>query len=67
MNRNEKGLHIADVEGRRIMISAVHTDTTSHLYVSESDANMTQMKFVPSLEKIFTYIPEVTWKSSWLS
>lgn len=49
------------------MISAVHTDTTSHLYVSESDANMTQMKFVPSLEKIFTYIPEVTWKSSWLS
>lgn len=61
-----KGLHIADVEGKRIMVSAVHSDVITHLYVSESDDNMTDIKFVPSLENIFTYVPELTWKSSWL-
>lgn len=49
------------------MISAVHTDITAHLYVSESDAQMNKIRFVPSLEQIFSYIPELTWKSSWLA
>lgn len=62
-----QGLHIADVEGRRIMISAVHSEATSHLYVSESDPSMKKIRFVPSLEQIFTYIPDLTWKSSWLA
>lgn len=61
-----KGIHIADVEGKRIMVSAVHSDVVTHLYVSESNDNMTDIKFVPSLENIFTYVPELTWKSSWL-
>lgn len=61
-----RGLHIADVEGRRVMISAAHTEVQSHLYVSESDTNMTNIKFVPSLENVFTYIPELMWRSSWL-
>lgn len=62
-----KGLHIADVEGKRIMISAVHSTTVSNLYVSESDRAMTSIKFVQSLDKIFTYIPELTWTASWLA
>lgn len=62
-----KGLHIADVEGKRIMISAVHSPTVSNLYVSESDRAMTSIKFVQSLDKIFTYIPELTWTASWLA
>uniref|UniRef100_W4VRP1 Sortilin-related receptor n=1 Tax=Corethrella appendiculata TaxID=1370023 RepID=W4VRP1_9DIPT len=61
-----KGIHIADVEGKRIMISVVHTERISHLYVSESDQNMTDIKFVPSLENIFTYVPELNWRASWL-
>lgn len=48
------------------MVSGVHTETSSHLYVSESNANMTDIKFVPSLDNIFTYIPDITWKNSWL-
>lgn len=62
-----QGLHIADVEGKRIMISAIHSDTIAHLYVSESDTTMTKIRFVPSLENIFSYIPDLTWKSSWLT
>ncbi|XP_055389216.1 sortilin-related receptor-like [Condylostylus longicornis] len=62
-----KAMHIADVEGRRIMISAAHSEYISHLYVSESNNDMTDIKFVPSLENIFTYIPDVMWKQGWLS
>lgn len=61
-----KGLHIADVEGRRIMMTAVHSDVMCHLYVSEANSDMTEIKFVPSLENIFAYVPLMTWKSSWL-
>lgn len=61
-----KALHIADVEGRRIMVSAVHSEVITHLYVSESDNDMMDIKFVPSLENIFTYVPEITWTTSWL-
>ncbi|XP_058466286.1 sortilin-related receptor-like [Malaya genurostris] len=61
-----KGYHVADVDGRRIMISVVHTERISHLYVSESNADMTDIKFVPSLENVFTYIPDLNWRSSWL-
>lgn len=61
-----KGIHVADVEGRRIMVSAVHSEFVTHLYVSESDKNMTDIKLVPSLDNIFTYVPEMTWKGSWL-
>ena len=59
-------MHIADVEGTRIFISAAHSDFISHLYVSESNADMSEIKLVPSLENIFTYIPEITWKNGWL-
>lgn len=61
-----KGLHIADVEGRRIMMTAVHSDVMCHLYVSEANSDMTEIKFVPSLENIFAYVPLMTWKTSWL-
>ncbi|KAG4075464.1 hypothetical protein HA402_015117 [Bradysia odoriphaga] len=61
-----KGIHIADVEGKRIMASGIHSDIVSHLYVSESNSDLTDIKFVPSLENIFSYVPDVTWKTSWL-
>lgn len=61
-----KGLHIADVEGKRILISVVHNEKISHLYVSEANAELTDIKFVQSLENVFTYIPELNWRSSWL-
>lgn len=62
----KQGIHIADVEGKRIMVSAIHTEIVSHLYVSESNSDLTDIKFVPSLENIFSYVPDLTWKSSWL-
>lgn len=49
------------------MISAVHSEIITNLYVSEMDAAMSTIKFVLSLEQVFTYIPELTWRSSWLS
>lgn len=61
-----KGYHVTDVDDRRIMISVVHTERISHLYVSESNSDMTEIKFVPSLENIFTFIPDLNWRSSWL-
>ncbi|XP_055591990.1 sortilin-related receptor-like [Uranotaenia lowii] len=61
-----KGYHVADVDGRRILISVVHTERISHLYVSEANADMTDIKFVPSLDNIFTYVPDLNWRSSWL-
>lgn len=60
------GLHIADVEGTRLMVSAVHSEYTCHLYVSEADETMSEIKFVPSLENVFSYVPGLTWKTSWL-
>lgn len=61
-----KGIHVADVEGKRVFISLIHSEKMSHLYVSEYNLNMTEIKFVLSLENVFTYIPELTWKTSWL-
>lgn len=61
-----QGIHIADVEGKRILISVMHTEKISHLYVSEANADMSEIKFVPSLENVFTYLPNLNWKSSWL-
>lgn len=60
------GMHIADVSGNRIMVAAVHNEHVAHLYVSESNADMTVIKFVPSLENVFSYVPGLTWQSSWL-
>lgn len=60
------GLHIADVEGTRLMVSAVHSEHTCHLYVSESNEKMTEIKLVPSLENVFSYVPGLTWRTSWL-
>lgn len=62
-----KGIHICDVEGRRIMMAIAHSETSANLYVSESNPNMTVIKFVPSLENIFTFIPKVTWKNGWIA
>lgn len=62
-----RGLHIADVEGKRILVSAIHNEKISHLYVSETNDRMSEIKFVQSLENIFTFIPELNWKGSWLT
>lgn len=48
------------------MLSAIHAETTAHLYVSEGDSTMSVIKFVPSLENVFSYLPDLTWKRSWL-
>uniref|UniRef100_A0A1B0DIT9 Sortilin n=2 Tax=Phlebotomus papatasi TaxID=29031 RepID=A0A1B0DIT9_PHLPP len=61
-----RGLHIADVEGKRIFVSVVHSEIVCHLYVSEVDEKVTHVFFVPSLENVFTFVPELTWRSSWL-
>lgn len=61
-----RAIHVADVEGLRIFVSAVHSETLAHLYVSEIDLNVTTIRFTPSLENVFTYIPELTWRNSWL-
>lgn len=61
-----KGLHICDVEGKNLMVSAAHTTTMAHLYVAEFDEELKTITFVKSLENIFTFIPNVIWKHGWI-
>lgn len=60
------GLHICDVEDRFIMISAAHTHTMAHLYVAEYDEQLNTITFTKSLENIFTFIPNVLFKTGWI-
>lgn len=64
LNRTE--YHIADVTGNRIMVAVSHTDKVSHLYVSEGTGNGKTIHFSLSLENVFCYFPNSTWRESWL-
>lgn len=64
LNRIE--YHIADITRNRIMVAVSHTDKISHLYVSEGIGNGKTVHFSLSLENVFCYFPNSTWRDSWL-
>lgn len=64
LNRLE--YHIADVTGTRVMVAVSHTEKLSHLYVSEGLGTGNVVPFSLSLEAVFCYFPNSTWKDSWL-
>lgn len=64
LNRTE--YHIADVTNNRIMVAVSHTEKLSNLYVSEGIGNGQTIQFSLSLENVFCYFPNSTWRDSWL-
>lgn len=58
--------HVVDVSEVRIMVAVAHNETLSNLYISEVVPNSDYM-FRLSLERLFCYFPDKTWKSSWLT
>lgn len=61
------GYYVVDVTNNRALIAVSHTDTVSHLYVSENLAgNNGKVMFTLSLESVFCYFPNTTWHQSWL-
>ena len=60
-----RAYHVADVSDGQVMVVVSHTDTLANLYVSQL-MDSTGIQFVLSLERIFCYFPNSTWKDSWL-
>lgn len=60
-----KNYHVVDVSHNRVFVTASHDETHVNLYISEIiDEKMAT--FILSLEGIFTFFPNSTWKDSWL-
>ncbi|XP_014239724.1 sortilin-related receptor-like isoform X1 [Cimex lectularius] len=61
------GFYVADVTERRILMVIAHTETLSNIFVSEYKSGVKKYSFRLSLERVFAYIPDVMWKTSWLN
>uniref|UniRef100_A0A6P7GQQ3 Sortilin-related receptor-like isoform X2 n=1 Tax=Diabrotica virgifera virgifera TaxID=50390 RepID=A0A6P7GQQ3_DIAVI len=62
-----KSYFIVDVTNNKALVAAGHSNTTSHLYVSESLAgNGKEVKLTLSLEDVFVFFPSTTWQDTWL-
>ncbi|KAJ9597637.1 hypothetical protein L9F63_011506, partial [Diploptera punctata] len=61
-----RAYHVADVSDGQVMVVVSHTETLSNLYVSQY-MDSTRIQFILSLERIFCYFPNSTWKDSWLN
>lgn len=66
-NLEQKNYFIVDVTSNRALIAVSHSDTISHLYVSENlDSNYGTVKFTLSLEDVLCYFPNSTWHDTWI-
>ncbi|XP_025834721.1 sortilin-related receptor-like isoform X2 [Agrilus planipennis] len=64
---DRKNYYIADVSNNRTLVAVSHTNTLSHLYVSEELTGKDgKVRFTLSLEEILCYFPNDTWQDSWL-
>lgn len=62
-----KGFLIVDVSANRAVVAVSHSDTLSHLYVSDDLSGTNgQVHFTLSLESAFCYFPNITWHMSFL-
>nr|CAD7266341.1 unnamed protein product [Timema shepardi] len=64
MNRRE--FYIADITDTQVFVVVSHTQSQANLYVSQAEEGRS-LKFALSLERIFCYFPNTTWRDSWLS
>ena len=60
-----RAYHVADVSDGQVMVVVSHNETLANLYVSQL-MDSTGIQFILSLERIFCYFPNSTWKDSWL-
>nr|CAD7443907.1 unnamed protein product [Timema bartmani] len=63
MNRRE--FYIADITDTQVFVAVSHTQSQANLYVSQAEEGRS-LKFALSLERIFCYFPNTTWRDSWL-
>uniref|UniRef100_A0A1Y1LMI9 Sortilin-related receptor n=1 Tax=Photinus pyralis TaxID=7054 RepID=A0A1Y1LMI9_PHOPY len=64
---DRRGYQVVDVTGSRALVAVSHTDTLSHLYVSENlGGNDDKVHFTLSLEAVLAYFPNSSWHDSWL-
>lgn len=64
-NLTAKDYHVADVSENRVFIVVGHTETLCNLYVSELvNEDAKEVRFSLSLDRIFAYFPNITWKGS---
>ncbi|XP_065222382.1 sortilin-related receptor-like [Planococcus citri] len=67
-NLTARDYHVADIAENRVFVVVGHSETLSHLYVSEFvNEDLKEVKFTLSLERIFAYFPNTTWKGSLIS
>lgn len=64
---DRRAFHITDVADNRALVAVSHTDTLSHLYVSENLGGIDgKVHFTLSLEAVLCFFPNTTWQDSWL-
>jgi hypothetical protein len=62
-----KSFFVVDVTSNRALVAVSHSDTVSHLYVSENlDTEENEVKFTLSLEDVLCYFPGSTWHDTWI-
>lgn len=62
-----KSYYVVDVSANRALVVVSHTDTLSHLYVSDDlNGEDGHVHFTLSLEAVFSYFPNSTWNESFI-
>ncbi|RZC34546.1 sortilin-related receptor-like [Asbolus verrucosus] len=64
---DHRSYFIVDVTSNRALVAVSHSDTVSHLYVSENlDNTDGVIQFTLSLEDVLCYFPNSTWHDTWI-
>lgn len=64
---NTQDFYVVDVTSTRVLVVVRHTETLSHLYISEElNKNDELIRFYLSLERIMCHFPKKTWQNTWL-
>ncbi|BET01296.1 Low-density lipoprotein receptor repeat class B [Nesidiocoris tenuis] len=62
-----RNFHVVDTSDARLMVAVTYTETLSNLYISEFESASEKYYFRLSLERLFVFLPNVTWLDSWIS
>lgn len=61
-----RNFHVVDTSDARLMVAVTYTETLSNLYISEFESASEKYYFRLSLERLFVFLPNVTWLDSWI-
>jgi len=67
MSELKRSRYHVEVSGPQVLVIVGHEPNLANLYVSTSDGfNAEGMRFALSLEGIFCFFPNFTWRDNWL-